>query len=253
MIATPGSPATHSAMSDRHPQRRYALYFAPPRGSALDRFGSAWLGRDAWTDSAVTRAPATGFDGARLAALTAAPRRYGFHATLKAPFALAKGVSADTLAEDLAAFAGSRAPVAAGSLQLSELRGFIALILAEGSQHVRSLADACVERFQPLARALTEAEIRRRRDGLTPRQRAQLEAWNYPYVFDDYQFHMTLTGPTRPSEIAALTEALRPPLAALLDEPLVIDAVTLFVESRPGADFTIVDRFPLTGPAVASY
>ena len=70
--------------------RRHAIYFAPPAGSPLAEFGADWLGWD----------PATGrgrdgFDlpglPRRRAELVATPARYGFHATLKAPFRLGRG------------------------------------------------------------------------------------------------------------------------------------------------------------------
>ena len=70
---------------------RYALYYAPPPGTALAAFGARWLGRDpdgAEAPASPELARVTPGEWRRAVAL---PRRYGFHATLKAPFSLAEG------------------------------------------------------------------------------------------------------------------------------------------------------------------
>ena len=66
---------------------RYAVYFAPEGGSALWRFGCAWLGWDAETGAECAMPDPPGLPAPR-EALTRAPRRYGFHATLKPPVLL---------------------------------------------------------------------------------------------------------------------------------------------------------------------
>ena len=69
---------------------RYAIYYAAPRGSALDRFGADLLGYDAWSGDDLQFPNGLPLDWREL---TSDPRKYGFHATLKAPFALAPGKS----------------------------------------------------------------------------------------------------------------------------------------------------------------
>ena len=57
---------------------RYAIYAVPPRGTALWKFGSAWLGRDAEAGE-ILRPPKTGVVKRRwIEERTATPRRYGF-------------------------------------------------------------------------------------------------------------------------------------------------------------------------------
>ena len=69
---------------------RYAIYYAAAPGSELDRFGANLLGYDAWSgedlpfpDGVAERMP-------DWRDLTQDPRKYGFHATLKAPLALGR-------------------------------------------------------------------------------------------------------------------------------------------------------------------
>ena len=54
----------------------------------LYRFGSGVLGYDCYTGSDLPRPADLDIDEADWRALTEEPRRYGFHATLKAPFGL---------------------------------------------------------------------------------------------------------------------------------------------------------------------
>ena len=78
-------------MQDQEP--RYAIYFTPPPGSDLHRFGSAVLGYDCVTGAKLTPPADIAVDAEEWRRLTEEPRRYGFHATLKAPFRLAPGTT----------------------------------------------------------------------------------------------------------------------------------------------------------------
>lgn len=225
---------------------RYAIYFTPPAGERLTRLASNWLGRNAFTGSVRETAPVGGLDSAEIARHTAAPRRYGFHATLKAPFRLAEHRSEADLLRALMYFASSTDPVAIPRLRIERLGPFFALTPADPLPALDSLAAAVVREFDPLRRPLTDAEIERRNpEALDPRRLANLHRWGYPYVFEDFRFHMTLTGPVEESEAtrvrAALSEVFEPALA----EPVEIGALALFVEPEAGAPFTVHSLHPL--------
>ena len=87
---------------------RYAIYGAPERATPLWHFGNRVLGRDAETGENIAQIVPPGFSAEEWHGFTASPRRYGFHATLKAPFALAPGRSEDELHEAVRAFAAAR-------------------------------------------------------------------------------------------------------------------------------------------------
>src|SRR5258708_19714311 len=70
---------------------RYAIYFVPAADTALYRFGAAALGYDCFTGADIATLDALPVDAGAWRELTREPRRYGFHATLKAPFHLAAG------------------------------------------------------------------------------------------------------------------------------------------------------------------
>lgn len=225
---------------------RYALYFAPPAGSPLADFGARWLGRDAHTGADLAQPAVEGIAPDRLAALTASPRLYGFHATLKAPIRLAPGRSADGLREALAAFAAGRRAFAL-RLGLRSLHGFLALMEAEPSDDLRALADACVVDFDDFRAPMPAEERARRAKGLDARQGAHLDRWGYPYVLDTFRFHMTLSERLSEADAALVRRTLDPLAAAVCREPVRVDAVTLSVQPEPGAPFVVDRRFPFGG------
>jgi putative phosphonate metabolism protein len=227
---------------------RYAVYFAPEAGSALDRFGSAWLGRDSATGAALAQPHLPAMAPARLGAITEAPRHYGFHATLKPPFSLSPQHGPADLLGAVAAFASRQAPITAPPLRLARMAGFLALVLSEPSDGVGALAAACVAAFEGFRAPATPEDVARRKAaGLTPRQRALLDRWGYPFVMDEYRFHMTLTGRLDDDEGQAVLAALMPLAAPFGHEPLVIDALSVFVQDHPTVPFRLAARYALTG------
>jgi len=220
---------------------RVAVYFSPPSHHPLVRTAAAWLGRDAFSGARLDRGPVDGFDPSELAALTADPRRFGFHATLKPPFRIAAEHSLEEVKALLADFCRERAAVSTGALQLTEIGPFFALT-ADGraEEAIGALADAVVCAFEPFRAPLTEAEVvRRRPEWLTGRQRANLRDWGYPYVFEEFRFHMTLTGPVPGEHRARMTGLLRERFASFIGRPLMIDALSLFCEVGPLGDFVV--------------
>ena len=215
---------------------RYALYFAPDDATALAAFARRWFRGPPLLDPAVQDR------------ITATARRYGFHATLKAPFYLAEGQSEESLRETLAAFAASRACPATAPLALRTLDGFLALAPTRPLPEVNALAQACVEHFEGFRAPLDEGDLARRRaPGLTARQEDNLLRWGYPYVAEDFRFHMTLTARLNDDDRAAVEAALAPLTAPLCREPLDLDAVSLFRQDEPEAPFTRIARYPLAG------
>ena len=218
---------------------RYALYFAPAATHPLWIAGCAWLGRDPGSG-------ATTEGGAH----RADPCRYGFHATLKPPFALRDGTSRAQLLAALAHFVDERAPFAMPGLAVDVLGDFLALRPVDrdataSGRPLRELADDCVRLFDEFRRPPSPAEIMRRlAAGLDEQQRGHVDRWGYPHVFEHWRFHMTLTDNLHDDALRAelLADATRH-FADALAEPLRCDGVALFVEDEPGADLRLLRRF----------
>ena len=219
---------------------RYAIYFMPPAASRLWQFGSAVLGYDAATGKE-TAFPAE-FASLPMTQWTAEPRRYGFHATLKAPFALCAGAAGRDLLERAREFAAKRSRFEEPALELAQHGNYVALALARPSAAVAHLADAAVEAFDDLRQPLSEEDrIRRKAHLLTPRQRQYLERWGYPFVFEEFAFHMTLSGNLADAPRQLYFEALEARYAAIA-APQIFDAIAVFCQPTPDARFTLLER-----------
>ncbi|MEO1421869.1 MAG: DUF1045 domain-containing protein [Pseudomonadota bacterium] len=221
---------------------RYAVYFTP--GGDLARVGAAWLGWDLSTGATVPHPDVPGID---VEAATRTPRKYGLHATIKPPFRLAEGRTAEGLAKDLEAFCSAQPPVTLEGLALSRLGRFLAL-LPEGDQtHLSALAAAVVREFDAYrAPAGSEELARRRKAGLSTAQEANLLAWGYPHVMDQFRFHITLSGALDPARLTAVENVLTPMLSGVLPRPFRVGSLTLAGEQSDGR-FVEIHRYALTG------
>ena len=222
---------------------RIALYYAPAPDDPLHEPTSAWLGRDAATGAALPQKPVAGVD---IAEVTADARGYGFHATLKPPFRVLGDVQAAL--ETAREFAARTTAFALPPLQITDLDGFLALRESIPCPRLQALADGAVTALDAHRAPATEAEIARRKpEKLSPRQRAYLQDWGYPYVFAEWRFHMTLTRRLTPIEKAVILPAVT---EALGDAPALsrtISDICVFAQAAPGGPFTILERLTLRG------
>lgn len=225
---------------------RYALYFTPPQHDPLTVTASRWLGRDAFGGETAPL-PVHGSLSARdIVALTEEPRRYGFHATLKAPFELAEGRTVDELAAAIGTFAAQTTAFDIPSVAVGRLGPFFALVPASPHAPLQAFAAETVRRFEPFRTPLSEADIARRNpDELPPHLRENLMTWGYPYVFEEFQFHMTLTGRVPQDKVPAVTAVLEETFAPFTGRPLTIGGLALFVEEQRGAPFAVHSLLPL--------
>ncbi|WP_298849671.1 DUF1045 domain-containing protein [uncultured Ruegeria sp.] len=223
---------------------RYAIYFAPPAGAEWTNFATSWLGWDMETATRVAHPDVRGID---VAAVTEVPRKYGLHATLKPPFRLRDGQTFDALRTACGQLASSQPPVMLDGLETTRLGRFLALRPLGGTQALNTLANACVQELDGFREVVSEAELARRRAaGLTPEQDANLVQWGYPYVLDEFRFHITLSGKLDKPTLRATQEALQTHLAPLLPQPLQIIDLALMGEAEDGR-FHLIHRYALSG------
>ena len=223
---------------------RYAVYFAPPAQSPLWRFGSSVVGYDAETGEAVPPPALRRFDADHWREITAEPRRYGFHGTLKAPFRLAAGKTEAELHAMCASFATDRAPFACAGVKLAQIGRFLALKTVSPCAALDRLAASAVAAFDDFRAPMTPAELeRRQRASLTPRQQEYLGRWGYPFVLEDFRFHMTLTG-SLDEEVRAQAEMELAELFAAsgADGPLIVGEIALY--RQEDGPFRLISRFP---------
>ena len=220
--------------------RRYAVYYLPDDGT-LAAFGASWLGWDIATGTFCGQ-PAE----PNIKEMTDQPRKYGFHATLKPPFVLASDTSFQDLAQAVAHHAGQSAPVRADGLSLTTIGAFLALTPVGDTRSLDRFAFRCVTDLDRFRKTPSETElVRRRANGLSPRQEEMLTRWGYPYVGEEFRFHLTLTGKLALDDLAAARAAVErvlPPLPA----PFSIESIALVGEDGSGM-FRLIHRHALTG------
>lgn len=220
---------------------RYALYYAPSPTHALWRAGCEWLQRD--PSSAEAPAPQR--------AHVREPWRYGFHATLKPPMRLAEGRDESSLHDAVERLAQRTPAFAMPALSVQWLSGFLAIRPAEplSRRHpLHRLADDAVTQLDAWRAPPTPEETHRRlKLRLDDEQQDLLQRYGYPHVMARWRFHMTLTD-SLPHDMglrAALQRETERHFKTALAQPLVCDAICLFVEPAPGAPFRLAQRFAL--------
>ncbi len=222
---------------------RYAIYYAAEPGSALDRFGASLLGYDAYTGEELSFPDGLPPDWREQ---TADPRKYGFHATLKAPMALAAGRTEAQLFAACELFADVARPIPLIRPVVDSISGFIAVIPSEPSPELEQLAADCTRAFDFFRAPLTpEDRARRNPDKLTARQCEYLDRWGYPYVMEEFRFHMTLTGRLPAERRDKVVAMLRNRFAMIDLVTLEIDRIALFRQDDAASRFQIIGHWPL--------
>lgn len=229
---------------------RYAIYYTPAPDSPLASDAGRWLGRDAFSGEMLGAPGGLAMPSEQWQGLVAEPQRYGFHATLKAPFELRDGQTEAALVDAFDAFAASVAPFDIPEVVVGQLGPFFALVPAVVHAPLQAFAASVVETFEPFRAPLSDADVARRRpERLTETQRENLTAWGYPYVMDEFRFHMTLTGPVEDDLAPTILSELKRRFSRQDGQPLAIDGLALFIEARRGEPFTIHSWRPLGLPA----
>jgi 2'-5' RNA ligase len=226
---------------------RYAIYYAPGSDDPLSMAASQWLGRDAFSGADLQRPHIEALSDLDLDALTASPRLYGLHATLKAPFELHPDQTEVALMAAVKDFSATYRPFSADIAPMA-LSAFIAFRITSSPADMQALHEACVREFEPFRAPLSESDLARRRKAvLSPLQDERLVAFGYPYIFDDFRFHMTLTG-------SVPDEALRNRIVAALRDhfsvtsgPHTFRGLSLFKQDARDQAFKIIQQSAFLG------
>ncbi len=223
--------------SDHGIYQRFAVYFVPRAQTPLARFGCDWLGVDLETGE-VNPAPSL---------FVESPRKYGFHGTLKAPMRLKPDVTVGAFVDAVEDLASRLSPVTLSPLALKSLNGFLALVPQEPQTgKVKELAWNCVTELDSFRAELTPAE-REKRKNLTAAQQDNLEKWGYPFVAEEFRFHLTLTSMLGSDDLGKAEASLTPAVKNIQSEPVVLDALSIVGDPGNSNTFRLLRRFDLTG------
>lgn len=226
--------------------QRYAIYYAPAADAGWSRFATGWLGWDMECGAEVAHPQVEGLP-LPVGEITATPRKYGVHATIKPPFRLAEGKTRAELEAACAALCATLAPLRMEGLALARLGRFLALRPEGDTSALEALAARAVEALDGFRAPAPEAELERRRAaGLSPAQEENLTRWGYPYVMGEFRFHITLSGKLAKPNLNAVETALARELAPLLPVPFEIPDLALMGEAEDGR-FHLIHRYTLSG------
>lgn len=229
-------------------ESRYAIYYTPASDSPLARFGASWLRRDHLGVDFTDHMEIVQLSDQRQFEMTQTPRHYGFHATLKPPFRTHQGVGFEVIDEALQEFASHHKPFEVPALELSILDGFIALRPRQDSKKLLNFAAKCVRAFDQFRISPTDRERAKCFQlNLTDRQKQHFKDWGYPYVMEDFRFHMTLTDRLDVLEQESVLQGLSEKTTCVLNgKPWMLDSVTLVKQSTSTSRFKDLKRYPLT-------
>ena len=241
------SPLSQRGVADpAQMNERYAIYFAPADDSPLGVFGASVLRRKAESSEAWQNPDLPyNFDNTDLwLRCIRKPGRYGFHATIKAPFELVPGYSATELLSDVESFCRQQSVLPMPNLAPRRTRRFDALAFDQQPEAIRAFANQCVEHFEPYRGALTEADLKRRhQDNLSEEQQHYLDRYGYPYVFNQFNFHMTLSG-TMPDDDNGYLQWLSTIYPLMVPETPVLDRLSVFHQPDRNTPFVRIAEFP---------
>ena len=216
---------------------RYAIYYIPDL--PLFQIGSDWLGWNSITGQETLLSA----DHRRI---TDRPRKYGFHATMKSPFALASHSTQGDLQDAFQAFCATVPPATGGTLKISRLGRFLAMTQDVQSNEVTELAASTVSHFDKFRAPQSDQDIEKRRQRrLTPEQDALMLRWGYPYVMQEFKFHMTLTGPLQNDEIDTIKHDANTRFQEFLGQPLKIASLALLGEDSDSGRFHVINKLSL--------
>ena len=81
----------------------------------------------------------------------------------------------------------------------------------------------------------------RRMIGLSERQAGNVDRWGYPFVFEDFRLHLTLTGRLGADRHSVVLPYLRDRFAAACGScPVAIDRIALLRQDRPDGCFLVI-------------
>ncbi len=214
--------------------KRYAVYFSPAAETALAKFGSEWLGLD--TESGKIQTSPSPY--------VESPRRYGFHATLKAPMRLSDGASFNDFRSSVKGLASQLTSAELGVLKPDQIGDFLALITdGKYQEAVSDIAWRCTKELDVLRAPLSEEE-RNKRKNLTPAESENLEQWGYPYVNNSFRFHMTLTSSLTQDDLISAKKIVAPMVPK---EKTRLNSICIFGDPGSLRPFEFVERFDLKG------
>ena len=222
---------------------RYALYFVPGEPTEFHELGARWLGRDAYSSKRLASPPCRRVSEETFLELTSKPRRYGFHATMRAPFELLDGSTETDLARALHELCTSFSPFEI-SVSPQIKNNNLVLQLDDPSELMDLLHRKCLQSVEAFRAVPSPAYLaRRRRANLSANQDKLLLKWGYPYVLDEFDWHMTLSSIVSDHELLqAFYRDAVDHFHSIMNRPQIVDSMTLCRQASQDMSFEVMEQ-----------
>ena len=228
---------------------RYAIYFIPSEDHSLYTFGRHLLGWDVRLGELLPQPALEGIDTERLVAMTNSPQLYSFHATLKPPFQLVEQQNAEALLKEVEKYAAKQKAFKIPELEIRVIDRFIAIVPSNPCTALHTLADGCVRAFDGFRAPPNADELEKRHAArLTPIQEKLLKQWGYPYVFEEFRPHFSLTGRIDDAtERDEVLQAIRNVCAPETLADVTVDSISILSQPDTWKPFHQTARFQFGG------
>lgn len=225
---------------------RYAIYFTFAQDSPMYQLGMEWLGHDIYKKTSGIKKTLSG-NNTENNILTKKARQYGFHATLKAPFRLREGTTKKQLKKTFKFYASKHRAFECNLLKVEQLGNFIALVPQKKCKKLNKLANDCTMTFETFRATLSAEEIiHRKPEKLTANQQLLLDKWGYPFVMDEFRFHITLTDALTTEKLQHTLPVLKEYFDPHLSQPLLINQIHLVRQKDKTQPFSIIESANLS-------
>lgn len=217
--------------------KRYAIYYIPEMDAEFYKSGTKWLGWDVFTGKKIVN---------NKDHITKNARRYGFHGTLYPPFELKSKINFNDFEKSVDQFAKNKKAFDMGKGKITNLDQFIAICFNESEKKLKFFAADCIKYFHKYRKYPSQNELEKRRKiGLTKRQEKNLVEWGYPFVMEEFKFHMTLTGHLQDNEKKLIESKLKKIFISSFNNPIKFNSICLLGEDADNF-FHFINRFYLS-------
>jgi hypothetical protein len=160
---------------------------------------------------------------------------------------LARGVDEAALLVAIERYAATVKAAPIDGLEVAAIGPFIALKPKGDASGLNALASHIVRHFEPFRAPLSEEDrARRLKSPLTDRQIDYLDRFGYPYVHEEFRFHMTLTGPLHVDDRVPVLELLKAAYqTACATKDIPLNRICLFKQEAPTSRFRILHSVSL--------
>lgn len=216
---------------------RYALYYIPRYQDELYKIGSQIIGYSIEEGSILSSPHQTKYNKS--------VSKYGLHGTLVAPFNTL--LTQEDLLQFVTSVCSKISELQIGFLKVYRMpRQYIALIPDHLESTLNELDNYLVRQIHQIRLPICQQNIPNHTD-LSEQYVQNILKWGYKYVFDDFNFHITLTDVINDEQMLNQEfYTIKNNLKQALNKTIILDSVCLVRQDKSQEPFKIIKRINLS-------